>query len=100
MPLAWRFKRCGGITQSPIRTAMDILAIIRDFLKDRLGLEHDKITPDATLESLGIDSLMLLELLFECEEKLDVKLSNDIATPKTVGELVAVVEQLQQAPAL
>lgn len=78
---------------------MDTLAIIRDFLKDRLGLEPEAITPEATLESLGIDSLMLLELLFECEEKLDVKLPNDVATPKTVGELVAIVEQLQQAPA-
>ena len=89
----------GSKQKTPIRTAMDTLSIIRDFLKDRLGLEHEKITPDATLESLGIDSLMLLELLFECEEKLNVKLSSDIATPKTVGELVAIVEQLQQPAA-
>ncbi|MBI2307309.1 MAG: acyl carrier protein [Rhodocyclales bacterium] len=74
---------------------MDTLSVIRDFLKDRLGLEHDRITPEATLEQLGIDSLMLLELLFEFEEKLNVSLSNDIATPKTVGELIAIVEQLQ-----
>lgn len=74
---------------------MDTLSVIRDFLKDRLGLEADKITPAATLEELGIDSLMLLELLFEFEEKLDVSLSNDIATPKTVGELITIVERLQ-----
>lgn len=78
---------------------MDTLSVIRDFLKDRLGLEHGQIQPESTLESLGIDSLMLLELLFEFEEKLDVTLSNDMATPKTVGELIAIVEQLQQAPA-
>lgn len=77
---------------------MDTLSVIRDFLKDRLGLEHDQITPEATLETLGIDSLMLLELLFEFEEKLNVNLSNDMATPKTVGELIAIVEQFQ-APA-
>lgn len=77
---------------------MDTLSVIREFLKDRLGLEHDKITPGATLEELGIDSLMLLELLFEFEEKLNVSLSNDMAMPKTVGELIAVVEQFQ-APA-
>ena len=74
---------------------MNTLSVIREFLKDRLDLEHDKITPEATLEELGIDSLMLLELLFEFEEKLDVTLSNDQATPKTVGELIAIVEQLR-----
>lgn len=77
---------------------MDTLSVIRDFLKDRLGLEHARVTPEATLEQLGIDSLMLLELLFEFEEKLNVSLSHGIATPKTVGELIAVVERLQ-APA-
>lgn len=80
-------------------TAMDTLSVIRDFLKDRLGLEHDRITPEATLEELGIDSLMLLELLFEFEEKLNVSLSNDMATPKTVGELLAIVEQYQSQAA-
>lgn len=74
---------------------MDTLSVIREFLKDRLGLEHDQITPAATLEALGIDSLMLLELLFEFEEKLNVSLSNDMAAPKTVGELIAIVEQFQ-----
>lgn len=78
---------------------MDTLSIIRDFLKDRLGLEHNRITPEATLEELGIDSLMLLELLFEFEEKLNVSLSNDMATPKTVGELLVIVEQYQSPAA-
>ncbi|MDX9707473.1 MAG: acyl carrier protein [Azospira sp.] len=77
---------------------MNTLSVIQEFLKDRLGLEHDRITPEARLEDLGIDSLMLLELLFEFEEKLGISLSNDMAMPETVGALLAIVEQYQAQP--
>lgn len=77
---------------------MNTLSVIQEFLKDRLGLEHGRITPEARLEDLGIDSLMLLELLFEFEEKLGISLSNDMAMPETVGALLAIVEQHQALP--
>jgi acyl carrier protein len=78
-------------------TAMnDELAIVRDFLQQRLSLDPARIRPEATLEELDIDSLMLLELFFEFEEKLDVTLSQNLPTPKTVGQLIEIIKGLSR----
>ncbi|HWV17693.1 MAG TPA: phosphopantetheine-binding protein [Rhodocyclaceae bacterium] len=72
---------------------MDILTTIRAFLAERTDLQPENITPEANLKELGIDSLMLLELIFECEEKLGLKIEEDTLTPNTIGDLIAIVEQ-------
>ncbi|MGV0953802.1 MAG: acyl carrier protein [Fluviibacter sp.] len=74
-------------------TTASTLKILRDFLQERTEIEPSKIVPVATLEELGIDSLMQLELLFEFEEKLEISLPNVEERPKTIGELIALVEQ-------
>lgn len=54
---------------------MDSIGLIREFLKDRLGVEPDSVVPPAPLADLGVDSLMMLELMFEFEDRFDIKLS-------------------------
>lgn len=71
------------------------LEILSGFLKDRIGLDPTMVKFDASLEELGVDSLMLLELFFEFEEKLQINLSQDLPTPKTVGELLAIIRDLK-----
>jgi acyl carrier protein len=75
----------------------DELEIVRDFLRERLSLDPARIRPDATLEELDIDSLVLLELFFEFEEKLDLTLSQNLPNPKTVGQLIDIVKGLSRA---
>lgn len=77
----------------------DHLDVIRDFLNERLAIAPERVVHEAKLSELGVDSLMLLELFFEFEERLNVNLSKDLPTPKTVGELLAIVERLQAVPA-
>lgn len=72
---------------------MDILPTIREFLLERTSLTAEQITPEATLKDLGIDSLMLLELIFECEEKLDLKIEETTLTPETIQDLITIVDQ-------
>jgi len=74
---------------------MNTLSVVRAFLKERLDIDPERVIPAASLADLGVDSLMLLELLFEFEEKLGVDLAKDMATPKTVGELLDIVEGMQ-----
>lgn len=76
---------------------MDSIELIRDFLEQRLGVAPEKVTPEARLEELGIDSLMMLELMFEFEEKLGIALDKTLQTPKTVGEMAGMMEQLRKA---
>lgn len=74
---------------------MDTLTVVRDFLRDRTEIAPERIVPETVLADLGIDSLMLLELMFECEERLNIKITDDVDPPKTIGELLAIVSRLQ-----
>jgi acyl carrier protein len=73
---------------------MDSIGLIRDFLKDRLGVEPENVVPDAPLADLGVDSLMMLELMFEFEDHFGIKLSSDLKSPRTVGDMVALMDGL------
>ncbi|UCV22936.1 acyl carrier protein [Ferribacterium limneticum] len=73
---------------------MESIGLIRDFLKDRLGVEPGNVVPGAVLAELGVDSLMMLELMFEFEDHFGIKLSRDIKTPRTVGEMVSLMDGL------
>lgn len=68
---------------------MNALLIIRQFVNERTGIDADRVIPAATFEELGVDSVTLLELLYEFEEKQGVTLPREVALPKTVGELLA-----------
>lgn len=72
------------------------LALIQDFLKNRIASASlDKISPEATLTELGIDSLMLVELLFEFEDKVGITVATDLPIPKTVGELLQQLKDIR-----
>lgn len=73
----------------------DELELVRSFLTERLDIAPERVTLAATLEELDIDSLMLLEMFFEFEDKLNVKLSKDLPTPKSIGELIKIVRGLR-----
>jgi len=74
---------------------MDSLNLIREFLDGRLGVPPQQVVPAASLADLGVDSLMMLELVFECEDRFGVTLAKNLKSPKTVGELVALVNRLR-----
>ena len=75
---------------------MDTLSLIRASLNERLGVQPDTVVREAALASLGVDSLQLLELIFELEERLRIPLPKDALTPKTVGELVDFIDHLRR----
>ena len=68
------------------------LETMQALLHERLGIDKDKVTIDASLEDLGIDSLMQIELLFDFEDKYKVKIPDIKEKPTTIGELLKVIE--------
>lgn len=74
---------------------MDTLAIIKELLVENLDVEEGLITEGATFESLGVDSLDMVELICELEEKCEI----DFGEPEgleTIGDLIAYVASLQE----
>lgn len=73
---------------------MDTLSIISDLLVENLDIEPELVTEQATFESLGVDSLDMVELICELEEKCEI----DFGEPddlETIGDLIAYIESLQ-----
>ena len=57
-----------------------------------LGTERDDLSRDATLESLDVDSLDLVELAQIVEDEYGVELKgDDVKDVKTVGEVIDLV---------
>lgn len=73
---------------------MNSSEMIRTFLVDRLGVEAEQVQPDALLADLGVDSLMLAELMFEAEDRLGIDIPSDTEPPKTVADMQAVIDAL------
>ena len=72
---------------------MTALHKTQQFLARRFSLAEAEVTPERTLESLGIDSLAALELLFEIEQEFGVRLPDGDPGITTLGELVALIER-------
>jgi acyl carrier protein len=68
--------------------------LIRTFLTDRLGVEPGQVDPAARLADLGVDSLMLAELMFEAEDRLGIEIPSDLPLPGTVGDMQATLDAL------
>ena len=68
---------------------------VRDIIVDLLGVEPEKVTPDARFrEDLEADSLDLVELIMAFEEEFGGEISDEDAQKiTTVGEAVNYVEQ-------
>ena len=66
---------------------------LKTLLVNELGLEEDKITPDATFEEdLEVDSLGVVELLMALEDEFGVTIPDEEAEDiTTVSEAVDVV---------
>lgn len=66
---------------------------LSDLLVDELGIERDKISPDARFEEdLEIDSLGVVELLMALEDNFGVKIPDEEAeTIGNVGQAVDLV---------
>jgi len=79
--------------------AMQSTELIRQFLHDRLGAAPESVVPGALLADLGVDSLMLAELMFEAEDRLGISIDSSVAIPKSVGEMVSLIDSLRAAKA-
>ena len=57
-----------------------------------LELDIDDITPDSTFESLGIDSLDIVEMIMDLESELGVELEMEDQKISTFQELADFIE--------
>ena len=72
---------------------MATLDTVKEVLESNLDIDLENVTEDATFDDLGIDSLDMVELICDLEEKCSV----DFGEPEgltTVGDLVEYIDNL------
>jgi len=62
------------------------------YAAQQLELDASEITPDSTFESLGIDSLDIVEMIMDLESELGVELEMEDQQISTFGELAAFID--------
>lgn len=75
----------------------DTLDLIKEYLKQHLDNPQEELTVETRLDVIGIDSLGLLELIFDLEEKYNINMPQDIPVPETVGQLIETIEKYKPA---
>lgn len=67
---------------------------VRAVLVENLDLDPEVVVPEATMESLGVDSLDMVELICDIEDRCDVEFGEPEGL-KTVGDIVAHIDSLK-----
>ena len=62
------------------------------FAAEHLELDPSEITPEAPFETLGIDSLDIVEMVMDLETELGVELDMEDQKIATFGELASFIE--------
>ena len=85
---------------------MDIRSKVIEIIADQAIVEPSDLSDESTLESLGIDSLGLVESIFAIEEAFDIQIPFNANQPNesqfdvsSVATIVQGIEQLIQEQA-
>ncbi len=73
---------------------MSSLQTIRDMMVRQFDLKPEDLTPEATLEGLGLDSLSVIEFTFNLEDELNIKFPEERVELKTLQDVVNLVDRL------
>lgn len=73
---------------------MSSLETIQRMMVEQFDLKLEDLKPDAELESLGIDSLSVIEFMFNLEDELKIKLSDERLELKTIQDVANAVDKL------
>ncbi|ACB61359.1 MULTISPECIES: acyl carrier protein [Exiguobacterium] len=75
-------------------TKEQILVDVQEAIAEKLGKEQSEITLDKSFkDDLGADSLEVMELVMDLEDKFEITIEDDQAENlKTVGDVVSYIE--------
>jgi acyl carrier protein len=72
---------------------MSSLAALQVLIQEKYGLDPATLDPHASLRATGIDSLAMVEFLFEVEDRLGVAVPDKHGNVDTLAALAAVLDE-------
>lgn len=73
---------------------MSSLQTIQNMMVKQFDLKLEDLKPDATLESLGLDSLSVIEFTFNLEDELKITMPEERVELKTLQDVVNLVDKI------
>lgn len=73
---------------------MDAMNTIKTLLHDNLDIEPERVDESSTFDSLGIDSLDMVELICDLEDECGIEFGEPEGL-ETVGELIEYIDALE-----
>jgi acyl carrier protein len=78
---------------------MSVLSDVKDIIAKQVGIPADQLGPDSRLETIGVESLDIIEIVFALETKYDIAIpfnANESAALafETVGQVAEAVSKL------
>ena len=73
---------------------MSTLERIKKLFLKNFDFPEDRLQPEATIESIGLDSLDKIEFLFALEKEFNVKISDREVTLNSIQDMISVIESL------
>jgi acyl carrier protein len=70
---------------------------ITALISEHFGIEAHKLTPETEIASFGIDSLAMIEFMFQMEEKFNIRMADSREPLLTVADVVAEIERAVRA---
>lgn len=85
-------KLVGGILMG---TKENVFEIVKEMIIDRFDVQEESVTPTMTFNDLGADSLDIVELVMELENRFEVTFDDEkIEQLDNVGDAVQYIETL------
>ena len=80
------------------RATFDAIALV---LAEKFHVDAALVTPASTLETLGLDSLGLMEFVFAVEDRFDVRIPEERLDPRQAGitleQLATLIDEVVAA---
>ncbi|MBF0537723.1 MAG: acyl carrier protein [Nitrospirae bacterium] len=73
---------------------MSTLQRIKDMLLENFDFPEDKILPDTIIESFGLDSVDMIELIFYLEDEFEIKIPERDVKLVCIQDIIDVIERL------
>lgn len=72
---------------------MRTLTKIQQLMQERLGLSGEQLRPEQGLEEIGIDSLAMVEFMFDLEDAFGVRLTDERTPIHTIQDIAELIDR-------
>jgi acyl carrier protein len=70
------------------------LGRIKKLFLENFDFPEERLHPEATIESIGLDSLDKIEFMFELEKEFDIKIPDREVKLDSIQDMISVIDRL------